>query len=119
MQSSGRIHVAFLALTLLATLAATASPVPDFSKLPEDALVPMACFAEGTDPALVGRYHERFETRRLRTSLDLESGGAVNDFQFNDGDRWSVTATNGGGLGQGDPTVLTWSIVPDGTSIFG
>ncbi|HVR99741.1 MAG TPA: matrixin family metalloprotease, partial [Thermoanaerobaculia bacterium] len=33
--------------------------------------------------------------------------------------RWSVTATNGAGLTQGDPTILTWSIVPDGTSIFG
>ncbi len=34
--------------------------------------------------------------------------------------RWSSTATDGGGLGQGDPTVLTWSIVPDDiTSISG
>ncbi len=31
--------------------------------------------------------------------------------------RWWTTATNGGGLGQGDPTTVTWSIVPDGTSI--
>ncbi len=30
--------------------------------------------------------------------------------------RWSSTATNGSGLQLGDPTMLTWSIVPDGTS---
>ncbi len=29
--------------------------------------------------------------------------------------RWTSTATNGGGLVNGDPTTLTWSIVPDGT----
>jgi hypothetical protein len=36
-------------------------------------------------------------------------------FQANDGDRWSTTATNGGGLGQGDPTTITWGIAPDNT----
>ncbi|MEM8678230.1 MAG: matrixin family metalloprotease [Planctomycetota bacterium] len=30
--------------------------------------------------------------------------------------RWGATATNGGGLQFGDPTHITWSIVPDGTS---
>ena len=30
--------------------------------------------------------------------------------------RWTTTATNGSGLQFGDPTHLTWSIVPDGTS---
>ena len=34
-------------------------------------------------------------------------------------DRWNSTATNGGGLGQGDPTTITWSVVPDGTNISG
>ena len=29
--------------------------------------------------------------------------------------RWSATAMSGGGLAQGDPTIITWSIVPDGT----
>ena len=28
------------------------------------------------------------------------------------GGRWSTTASNGGGLSQGDPTTLTWSFVP-------
>ena len=52
------------------------------------------------------------------TSSGLSDGGRdpiVLNFQFDDGDRWSATATDGGGLGQGDPTTLTWSIVPDGT----
>ena len=44
---------------------------------------------------------------------------ALQQFQFDDSDRWSTTVTSGSGLGQGDPTTLTWSIVPDGTSIFG
>ena len=38
-------------------------------------------------------------------------------FTFANNDRWSFTATDGGGLGQGDPTTLTWSFVPDGTDI--
>ena len=29
--------------------------------------------------------------------------------------RWTETTTSGGGLQQGDPTILTWSIIPDGT----
>ena len=43
----------------------------------------------------------------------------IAQFQFNDGNRWSGTSQNGGGLGQGDPTVITWSVVPDGTNING
>lgn len=31
--------------------------------------------------------------------------------------RWSSTITDGGNLGQGDATTVTWSIVPDGTII--
>lgn len=31
--------------------------------------------------------------------------------------RWTITATNGGGLQQGDPTTLRFSIVPDGTTV--
>lgn len=59
-----------------------------------------------------------------------ESGGDVvcshrppetppNAFVFDDGNRWSVTTTDGFGLQQGDPTTLTWGIVPDGTDISG
>ena len=31
--------------------------------------------------------------------------------------RWSTTATDGSGLGQGDPTTLTWSFLADGVSM--
>ncbi len=116
MRFACRVLVSAVLLALPA-LAASAAPLPDFSAVPDDALVPMACFAPGTDLALVNTLHKRFEGSRLRTSLDLDGG--PQDFQFGDADRWSATATNGGGLGQGDPMTLTWSIVPDGTSIFG
>jgi len=43
----------------------------------------------------------------------------IGPFQFEDADRWTTTATNGASLQQGDPTVITWSIVPDGTGIGG
>ncbi|MFM9962824.1 MAG: beta strand repeat-containing protein [Planctomycetaceae bacterium] len=36
-------------------------------------------------------------------------------FTFTDNNRWNTTATNGSGLGQGAATILTWSVVPDGT----
>ena len=35
-------------------------------------------------------------------------------FTFTDNNRWNNTSTNGGGLTQGQATVLTWGIVPDG-----
>ncbi|MEM7315658.1 MAG: matrixin family metalloprotease, partial [Planctomycetota bacterium] len=34
-------------------------------------------------------------------------------------ERWTNTATDGGGLQFGDPTTITWSIIPDGTNISG
>jgi len=40
-------------------------------------------------------------------------------FQFDDGNRWSSTATDGGGLGQGDPTTITWGFVADGVNVSG
>ncbi|MEM8964544.1 MAG: matrixin family metalloprotease, partial [Acidobacteriota bacterium] len=78
-------------------------------------LVPIACFAPGSDQSLVDNAHRRFHDSRLRHSLD----GMVDRYQFSDSARWSATATDGSGLGQGDITTITWSIVPDGTSIFG
>lgn len=40
-------------------------------------------------------------------------------FTFYDSNRWDSTASDGTYLGQGDPTTLTWSIVPDGTAVDG
>lgn len=45
---------------------------------------------------------------------------AINDDDppaFRLSSRWSSTFTNGGGLTQGTHTTITWSIVPDGTTI--
>ncbi len=53
-------------------------------------------------------HNEPFEEGR-----DAGFGGFVLD------SRWSISTLSGGGLGQGDPTILTWSIVPDGTDANG
>ena len=51
---------------------------------------------------------------------ELEHNNPMDEFAgFILGNRWSSTAMNGGGLGQGSPTTLTWSIVPDGTDANG
>jgi hypothetical protein len=44
------------------------------------------------------------------------AGAEINDVDAN---RWTRTATNGSGLTQGHPSTLSWSVVPDGTSIGG
>jgi len=64
---------------------------------------PDALFAPGTSEAVVDAY---------------EHAGAPGD-PFRTVDRWNGTATDGFGLGQGDPTTVTWSIVRDGVSIDG
>jgi hypothetical protein len=61
-----------------------------------------ACFAPGTPVEVV----EAFDTLMFSDE---------NRFQLNN--RWSSTALSGGGLGQGDPTIITWSLVPDGTNV--
>ncbi|MEQ9407474.1 MAG: Calx-beta domain-containing protein [Fuerstiella sp.] len=68
--------------------------------------------APGDDPTAV----PLDETGDAHGHSENEDGDA---FQFDDLDRWTRTATDGSGLGQGDPTTLTWSFVADGTSITG
>ena len=116
-----RLHSAPLVLVLFLLVpgklfAAPAEHLHAAAEADAHQLVPMACFAPGSDAKLVEKAHVDFWESRLRTSLDPPG---AEKFSFSDGDRWSTTATNGGGLGQGDPMTLTWSIVPDGTSIFG
>src|SRR5262245_31988339 len=71
---------------------------------------PAVCFAPGTKQAYVRQVY-----------ASVYGGGSeapvVPLFQFNPAARWTSTATNGGGLTQGVPTVLTWSVVPDGLFI--
>ncbi len=72
----------------------------------------MPCFAPGTPAEVVEHW------TRLQSAMLLESSLSVEPpAQFQFGNRWATTATDGPGLGQGDPTTLTWSIVPDGTFI--
>ncbi len=48
--------------------------------------------------------------------LEAPTAAAAN---FVDGFRWRSTYTNGSSLGQGDPTTLRWSIVPDNSIVEG
>lgn len=75
---------------------------------------PAVCFAPGTPDEVVQRVYERMASSRQMNSLAPLAGP---DYVLSN--RWSSTATDGGGLGQGDPTTLTWSIVPDGTWVPG
>lgn len=65
------------------------------------------CWTEGTDTATVEAFN-----RALARQFDDVIGAQLNQ-------RWFETATNGDGLVQGDPTVITWSIFPDGFALPG
>jgi hypothetical protein len=56
-------------------------------------------------------------SRRYAYDGNRTSLGAGNGTRSQLYPRWSRTAYSGSALGQGDPTVLTWSYVPDGTTI--
>ncbi len=72
---------------------------------------PSAVYAPDIDPSVMQLRPDALAANN--------NGERISNFQFSDNSRWSVTATNGGGLTQGDPTTITWSIVPDGTPISG
>jgi len=98
-----------LALALVAGIAAaTPEPARAAGRPPA-----AACFAPGTPDYVVQ------ETARRLAGQALSLAAPTDDFTFDDNDRWSRTAIDGSGLGQGDRTTLTWSYVPDGTSICG
>ncbi len=71
------------------------------------ALPPAVCFAPGTSPA----YQNAVENRLYGTDGELAA--------FRLSNTWTSTATNGSVAAQGTPITLTWSFVPDGTSIPG
>lgn len=64
--------------------------------------VPVLCFAPDSDPELMRAFNDVFAGRL--------------GVRFQNGSRWTNTATNGGGLSQGQPTTLTYSFPPDGTT---
>lgn len=63
--------------------------------------------------------HPRTGTRRKKTpgavSVDVLEPRLL---LYALGTRWPTTATDGGGLSQGDPTTVTWGIADDGTWIW-
>jgi Calx-beta domain/Matrixin len=109
------LSVLLSALTVASSTDPTAAakrpgPQTASSFIPTSSLdVPEVCFAPGTSPQVLRQ-------NALRRRAQLSS---LQPFQFNDGDRWASTATNGGGLSLGQVTTLTWNIVPDGTPIAG
>lgn len=101
------------ALTLLQTqFETTLKQAIDLAKSDPEAFSnsPATCFAPDTDQAYVDAFYER--RMAIQNSLGLPA-----DSRFTLTSRWPATATDGGGLGQGDVTTLTWSYVPDGTAI--
>lgn len=71
--------------------------------------------AEQTPSAL----HALFAPGTSADAMARIEGAAGNLAEYQATRRWSGTTSDGGGLGWGDATTLTWSIAPDGTSIPG
>ncbi|HOC44244.1 MAG TPA: matrixin family metalloprotease [Thermoanaerobaculales bacterium] len=99
---------------LLAAACAAAADRPPAQPGPPPA--PALCFKDGTPQWYVEQAIAKAALARVTHSL---SAPPLGEYQFPDSNRWSSTASNGSGLGQGDPTTLTWSVVPDGTAIPG
>ncbi|MEM7352781.1 MAG: matrixin family metalloprotease [Acidobacteriota bacterium] len=113
-RKNARLRPLILVTALLALCGWNAAANPEATSTGPQ-LVPAVCFAPDTPEEAVRQTY----TRHFQTQLLNSLTGQFQKFQFADGDRWTTTATDPGPLGQGDPTTLTWSIVPDGTSIFG
>ncbi|MEQ9207356.1 MAG: GC-type dockerin domain-anchored protein [Phycisphaerales bacterium] len=79
------------------------------SKVFEGEMAPHVCMHPDTDPE-VAQAFEQFLN-------DMWFENTPNAFILST--RWTSTATNGSGLSQGDPTTLTYSVIPDGTNISG
>ncbi len=76
---------------------------------------PWLCWAPGVSEAKVAAYHEAEKLTGLSPS-----GYELLANQFLNGGRWSRTATDGFSFdAQGDSSIVTWSIVPDGTTTPG
>ncbi len=79
-----------------------------------DMLKPQICFAPDSDERYVQEVTSRYS---VGANPLFQTGSTSSRFQLQT--RWSATATDGPGLIQGDPTVITWSYLPDGTNISG
>ena len=71
------------------------------------------CFHEESDPVVADIAVEIVSGLReqVRSELDQEARYSIQN------GAWSTTATNGPGIVRGDPITLTWSYLPDSTTI--
>jgi Ca2+-binding RTX toxin-like protein len=74
---------------------------------------PMICYAPGTHQTYATSITSRFA--HAETSL-AHTSGAFELYRLSN--RWTTTATNGGGLAYGAPTVLTWSYLRDAHNVL-
>ena len=102
------MRVPTLASRVLLAVLSAPGLVGGFTAGPKPAGGVAVCFAPDTPPDVVARIYANLAGR---------AAGPPPMFQFQDGDRWGGTATNSCCLQQGEPTTLTWSVVPDGTQI--
>ena len=109
---STRATLAIVLLLVPAALVCAGESADLPAASPENSTMPAFCFAPGTPLDVVARASERAERLYEKSSLTPPS-----TLKFEIANRWFSTATDGSGLSQGDPTTLTWSVVPDGTSI--
>ncbi len=112
---------AIVGAVLAALLANAASPAAALAAAAGPAaraqvLAPAVCFAPDSTPEQRAATERRLAARAA-SSLTTALSGAR--YSFADSWRWTWTATNGCCLSQGDPTTLTWSVVPDGTPVGG
>jgi len=77
-------------------------------------LPPTICFAEGTDPKIMGALQKTLQDSFVKQVGD--AAFAAKAFQL--GQRWSWTALMGtNSNSQGEAVVLTWGMLPDGINI--
>ena len=74
-----------------------------------DTPLPDICWAPGTSAATIAEFERR----------EIDSPFQISPYRVIGQGRWTRTATDGGGLMQGQPTTIRYSIVPDGTAIPG
>lgn len=109
---SCRIFALACGLALALCPGASAGEREQAAGAPPASSIPAFCFAPGTSPDVVSEAYQRAAWTSGGHSLAPDMG-----LKYQINNRWTTTATDGSGLGQGDPMTLTWSVVQDGTSI--
>ncbi len=86
-----------------------AANLADMVRSPDWAPV-QTCFVPGTNPEVIMAFEEII-------SFGLSNMQATNPMAFEQTSRWNATALDPNGGGQGNPTILTYSFPPDGTTV--